>query len=196
MLQTSQTMVKRLSIRWFRRNKWRFLGSLPRQIDKCILIVGPHVNINDVKIAIAIHGLTNFKSTIVADRKKSNPITRLLMSSLNIIYVDFSNREKTIADLSRFVNKKNNHSLVFTFNHFGNLNTQGDDLFYSVAESCNATLMPIAIDHRRKTVKFHNPFEMSHHRDRDLGYIRNFFANYYTYVKEGFLYGEENNSSR
>ncbi|MBI1266233.1 MAG: hypothetical protein GC193_02255 [Cryomorphaceae bacterium] len=189
-------MIKRLSINWFRRNKWRFLGSLPRQIDKCILIVGPHVEVNDVKIAIAIHGLTNFKSTIVADRKKSNPITRLLMSSLNIVYVDFNNREKTIENLSTYANKKSNHSLVFTYNHFGDLNANGDDLFYAVAQNCKATLMPIAIDHRRKTVKFHNPFEMSNHRDRDLNYIRNFFANFYTYVEEGFLYGEQKSTSR
>lgn len=182
-------MIKQLSIKWFRRNKWRFLGSLPRQIDKCILVFGPHVGINDVKIAIAIHGLTHFKSTIVANRKYANPITRWLFSSLNILYIDFSNREKAVSELVQYMNAKSNHSLVFTFNHWNRLDPHGDDLFYQVAEKCGASLMPVAIDHRRKFVKFHNPFEISHHHDRDMGYIRSFFSNFYTYLNEGYFYG-------
>jgi hypothetical protein len=188
-------MIKTLSVKWFRRTKWRFLGSLPRGVKNCVIVVGPHAHRNDLKIASAIVALTHFRCTFIADKRYNNWFVRRLLRDLRILYIHFS-KSADHFDLLHSIQQKDPYKpLVFCQNHLWSGIHKLDYTYYDFAVKSKSTIMLVAIDHRRKVVKFHNPFELSGVAERDLSYISAFFKNYYSYVQNGYLYGAKKGES-
>lgn len=174
-------LFKRIAVIWFKRNRWRFIGSLPKRSRRVVFLAGPHTSYRDFIIAIAIQTLTHFQVRIVIDEKHWRWYSAWLLKSLNAIKIPYDDETYSQQKLVRRIQERDKSYIVLVLNRSSTIDVNGLALFYEVVQETHSDLVLVAFDHRRKVVKFHSPFQLSGHRDRDMSYIRSFFQNYYSF---------------
>jgi hypothetical protein len=184
-------MLKRLSVIWFKRKGWRFIGSLPKGKRHVVFVAGPHTGFRDFVIATAIQSLTRFDVRIAVDQKYWKWYSEAVLRQLNAVKLPLNDTNYSKEKLERRLKERDHSYLVLTFNRLGDLSTDGQPLFYDLVKETGAELVLIALDHRRKVVKFHTPFYLSGHRERDMSYIRSFFTNYFSFYQRHLRTGRE-----
>ncbi|MCH2199543.1 MAG: hypothetical protein MK081_12250 [Flavobacteriales bacterium] len=177
-------MIRELSVKWFKRKKWRFVGTLPKRLNKVIIVMGPQTGYKDILIGLAVQHLTRFKMRVAIDQKLWKWYSSWLWKRIGGIKVDFRKPEKAKKRLINKINERNRVCIVIPFNTPGKLEPDGNDLFYDVVRKTDSNLVLVALDHRTKTVKFHNPFSLTKFEGRDMAYVRSYFHNYYLHFMD------------
>lgn len=177
-------MIKLLCVIWFKRSGWRFVGTLPKRLEKVIFVVGPQTSPRDLIFALAIQELTKFKVRVCVDRGSYKWYNRWFIRRAGGVQIDRESSEKTRVKLVNKINERSRSYLAISFNAPQDLSAKGDLLFYKIALNAETYIVLVAFDHRRKVIKFHTPFKLSGIPERDLGYVNNFFLNYFKYYQQ------------
>lgn len=177
-------MIKRLCVYWFKRKGWRFVGSVPKRERRAVLVFGPQSHYSDLIIAIAIKTITNFNVEIAASSESWNWKSRLLLKASGAFRWMGDPESEQWRELIKKLKSDERYSVAFTINSpNGNHETKSYD-FYPIALASDSPIVLVALDHRRRVAKFHNPFFLSGYRSRDLSYIENFYEPFYWYLRK------------
>lgn len=174
-------MLKRLSIYWFKKNGWRFIGRIPRRATNIVVVYGPHRKNADALIALAVKTLTYFRLKFVLDKKHCKWYHQFMLRALEVECLDGKHPSQQREKLINTLKDEYRSGFAFSFTPIGHPDEQPDERFYDIAIGSSASIILVAIDRRRKLVKFHNAFSLSGYRERDMSYITAFFRNYYNY---------------
>lgn len=175
-------MINRLSIWWFQRSGWRFIGTLPRNKNKVILVLGPISSIRDLWLWMGVQTLTKYKSRIVIDASKLKLVHRPLIGFLRPLPFDSNRRKKSRAEIVNRINERRKTCLTFLLNSPHDSTTLDTKTFHEVAVRTESEVVLVAFDHLRKVIKIHTCFKPSGNFERDHSYTDSFFTNYYSYL--------------
>lgn len=176
-------MLKRFSIYWFKKNGWRFIGGVPRRAGNFIVVYGPHRKPSDYLLALAVKRLTYFRVSFVLEKRRRTFWVRYLLRVLGITQVRSVDRKADFELLADTLQHQDRAAYAFSYTPLGKPDEAPDRSFYQLAHECRSSILLVAIDRRKKVVKFHNPFHTSGYLLRDMSYIHSFFTNYYNYDK-------------
>ncbi len=177
-------MIKRLCVYWFKRKGWRFVGSVPKRERRVVLVFGPQSHYSDLFIAIAIKTITNFNVEIAVSKESWNWKSYFLLKASGAFrwYGDIESEQgrALIAKLKSDVR----YAVAFSINPPKGTHKARTFDFYPIALASQSPIVLVAHDHRRRVVKFHNPFFLSGYRSRDLSYIENFYEPFYWHLRK------------
>lgn len=176
-------MLRRLSIYWFKKKGWRFIGGVPRRAGNFVVVYGPHRKPSDYLLALAVKGLTYFRVSFVLEKRSRYLWKRYLLRVLGSTQASVGTKQEDFAQLAHSLLHQDRAAYAFSYTPFGKPDEAPESSFYRLAHECRSSILLVAIDRRKKIVKFHNPFHTSGYLSRDMSYIHSFFTNYYNYDK-------------
>ncbi len=175
-------MIRHLCVRWFKKMGWRFVGTVPRREKGVVLVVGPQSSWRDLIIAIAIKRITYLNADLLIHPSAWTWKSRYLLQLSGATKWSGNNDEETAARILKRLSAGEKFGVVFPFNALNNIHLHPVTDFYPIAVQSKCSVVLVALDHRRKVVKFHNPFFLSGYHLRDMSYINGFFSNYYRHA--------------
>ncbi len=171
-------MIKRLITYWFKRSRWIFTGTLPKRLNKSILVVAPHTSRKDFLLFVAIGKLTHFRSRILVNKKYFTFPMSAFLKHNNASAYDPNNTPETTRELVNLFNERKKFSVVMTAERSCEKSDDWDLSFYDAAKKLQIPIVMVALDYKRREVKMHTHFSVSQDKERDLQFIRNFFSVY------------------
>lgn len=173
-------MIKYLCVRWFKRKGWRFVGTVPRKEKGVVIVVGPQTSWHDLIIAIAVKTITHFNVDVLVDSAAWTWKSKWLLKAAGAVkwYNEEAQRDRLMQRLS----SGSRYAAAFMFNPLNTTTEFGCSEFYTVALRSKTSVVLVALDHRRRIVKFHNPFYLSGIVRRDMSYIGSFYQSFYWFV--------------
>lgn len=169
---------------WFKRNEWKFMGTLPKRKAKVVLVVGPHSSFKDFILILACMKLTHMQFEFILDSSDFTWYVRPLLTALRAKKMTVQNSAEIKQECIDQMKQRAHACFGVTTNAKNNMQLDAHPFFYDIAYKSGASVVLIGIDHHRKLVKFHNPFHLSGNEARDLQYIRGFFENFFSYERQ------------
>jgi len=179
-------MIRFLSVRYFKRKGWRFVGTVPRKEKSTVLVVGPQSSWKDLLLCIAVKTITRFDVDVMVNNSAWSWKSSLLLRTAGAIKWPGENRIESTDRITAHLKRGSRYSVVFPYNE---LNAPGSTPcldFYDIALSTSSSVVLVAIDHRHKVIKFHNPFYLSGFEHRDMSYIAGYYSSYYWYLHDDY----------
>lgn len=163
---------------WFKRSGWRFIGTLPKRIDKSIMVAGPHVSKKDFLIGVAIAKLTHFRSIILVEQSNFNWYNKSILKALGAMPYEDDNDAANIQSVNSVLDSHKRIVVVLAAHRFRKVDSPWQEFFYDIAVANSIPIVMVALDYRHKQVKFHSHFVPSMDRERDIAFMQNFFERY------------------
>lgn len=175
-------MIRELSVWWFKRSGWRFMGTLPKHHSKVILLLGPISKKSDLFLWLAIIELTRYKVRLAIDKRKIHLISKLWQRPFRVLPLDLEWKKRTRIEIINKINERNKSCIAFMLNDWNDIENWEDHFSMEVAAKTESKVVLVAFDHYRKVVKFHTDFIPSGNKERDQSYVKSFFSNFYSYL--------------
>lgn len=164
-------MVESLSLRWFKRKGWKFVGSFPKNIERCVVVISPVTKWIDYVLLIVNNKLQPYKVTPVFGKGQKLPPIWIRPF---IPYIDNTSGKLKTDDLQALFNKEEKLFLGFFLENTATDNW--DPTFYDLAKKGRHPIVLLTFDFRHKWIKYHFPFRNSMDKDRDLAFMKRFFT--------------------
>lgn len=154
---------------------WKFVGLIPYKIKRCIFIVAPHTSRWDflfLFFSIKIHRVK--QKLLLPEDQKSFFCSRVINACEGELY-----HPNDPVQLNRLMSEMRNQDLCrLTFFPKGGLSKSQDwDLnFYHMATELKVPIIMLSFDYKNKWVKYHLPFKTSIDQDRDIAFMKRYFA--------------------
>lgn len=170
-------MFKRLMSYWFRHSGWIFTGTLPKRLNKSVIVAAPHTRTRDLMVAFGVISLTHFSTGILVDERRMKGLSGLLLRMCKAVPLP-ADREAAKAQLLDAYAAHRTCSFIFTPYRNGKRTELWDDLFYEIASETGMPIVPVGLDHHNRRVKFHAYFYPSIDPKRDLGFLKRYFQSF------------------
>lgn len=175
-------MIRFLSVQWFKRTGWRFVGTVPRKDKGIVLVVGPQSSWKDLLLCIAVKTITRFEADVmVSDTAWSWKSAPFLKAAGAVKWPD-NNRMEVVDRITEKLRRGSRYAVAFSFNDLNTPDSEKHYDFYAIARSSSSSVVLVAVDHRHRVIKFHNGFFLSGIAERDKNYINGHFSSYYRYL--------------
>ncbi len=176
-------MIRFLSVQWFKRKGWRFVGTVPRKEKGIVLVIGPQSSWKDLLLWIAIKTITRFEADLMVDGAAWSWNSTLLLRAAGAVKWPDGNRMEASDRITERLKRGSRYAVVFPFNRLNEPESPPCVDFYELALNTSTPVVLVAIDHRHKVIKFHNAFFLSGYEHRDLSYINGYYSSYYWYLQ-------------
>ena len=171
-------MLKAIITYWFKRSGWTFSGSIPKRVKKSVFVVAPNTSRYDFLLGVAVSHITKFRVRILVDKKYFRFPFKALLNSLGGEAYDPAHPRETESYWVNKFNERQKCAVVFTPEQSLARNDDWDTSFYGVAQKTESPIVLVALDYRKKQVKFHSMFYVTGNKERDLDFMRNWFSTY------------------
>lgn len=170
-------MINRLLRYWFRKSGWIFTGSIPKRLNQCVFVAGPHTRTQDFYLAQAVMGLTYYRTKVLVDEACFSGLRGFFLKRMGAVSLP-ADAEEAYKMLADGLDGGGRCSYLFTPHRAGKKSAEFSELFYRLSLDFNLPIVPIGIDHGRKRIKFHIHFVTSIDKQRDLNFLKRFFNSY------------------
>ena len=171
-------MIKRYCARRFKKLKWTFTGNIPKRIPRCIIVAGPEITKSDFKLGIAVSYLARYRTKfLIPEGYFIFPFKKLLKSAGGFSY-DPQDEDRTIGILANCFIDRKKVSIVTNWQSPSLEDPLHVPIFYQVAETSSIPIVMVAMDRRRKLIKFHGHFLPSGNQLRDLQFMTKYFSTF------------------
>ncbi len=175
-------MIQRFCIYYFKKNGWRFLGTIPKKERTVVLLYGPQTSWRELVLAIAVKSLTYFNVEVLVEKSAWSWKSSWLLNAAGATSFVPKSNEVQQDKWSEMLKSDGPSALAFPLNPLHQPTGARYTHFYDIALKCNAMVVLVAFDFRKKVIKFHSPFRLSGYQERDMSYINGFFAPYYRQI--------------
>jgi hypothetical protein len=163
---------------WFKHSGWRFIGTLPKRLNKSIVVAGPHTSKRDFLLAVAVNRLAVLNAFILVDKNNFKGFRRATLRSCRGLKYDPGNDAETMQMLKELYKSQHRMTVAVSAQRRLVADSEWQEFFYDLAKEEEIPIVMVALDYKRKTVKFHTHFHPSIDKQRDLQFMRNFFSYY------------------
>lgn len=153
---------------------WKIVG-LPPQLNKFVMIVGPHTSALDFIIGVAVRSVTRMKTHYLGKKELFKPPFGFIFRKLGGYPVDRSSSKNMVDEVVNIFNAHDQFSIALapegTRQKVEKLRTG----FYHIALNAKVPLAMAALDFGNREVIFSEPFEPSGNKKDDFQKIFKFF---------------------
>jgi 1-acyl-sn-glycerol-3-phosphate acyltransferase len=163
---------------WFRKSGWRFIGPLPKTLKNCVIVVGPHHSRKDFFIGLAVCHLAHFRTDILVNEKYFRFPIKNFLHTLGARPYNHDEHPRLHKWVLKNIKKRQQYSVVMTTRFLSDDRGTFRSEWYEIALTAGIPIVPVAIDHRKKSVKIHSHFYTSLSKERDLHFVQNFIMSF------------------
>lgn len=171
---------------------WKIDNHVPTNIDKAVIVVGPHTSNWDFiigKIAFA-HYKVNGKFLIKKDL--FFPPLGWILKAMGGIPVD-RKRKNNLTEFAADIFEKNKKCyIVFTPEGTRSYNAHWKKGFYYIAQRANVPIYIAYMDYKNKTGGFHSLFQPTGDSDADIRYIKTVLSQFAGKIPENGIRHPDN----
>lgn len=170
-------MIEAFSKLYWRINKWKITGSLPKEHKKMILVVAPHTSWIDILIGFAVRDKLNIPHAKFLGKKELfEAFYGKWLLRLGGIPVDRSAKLGVVEQVVKYYDEKDKFILGIspegTRNRVNTLKTG----FYHIAKATSIPIILVGFDFKNKQVILGDPIYTSENEAADFKKILKFFS--------------------
>lgn len=172
--------MQKISVLILRILGWRLESEIPKDVDKCVVVMGPHTSNWDFFIGRLGFFALGVKAYFLMKKELFFFPLGFFLKYLGGIPVDRKgNTTQKITDLAvSYFNKNEKMFLVFTPEGTRSYNSKWKTGFYYVSLKANVPIYIGYMDYEKKIGGFHSKFKPSGDIDNDIEYIKSILKQY------------------
>lgn len=187
--------MKQALYRWifYKVLGWKIEGTLPEDIKKCILLVGPHTSWHDFYIGVLTRGILNKQMDFVAKKELFIFPFGYYFKWMGGTALDRAKNENKVEAIARIFNEKKEFRLAISPEGTRKKVTRWRTGFYYIALQAQVPIVPVVFDYKSKKVDIKPAFHPTGTIDVDLPKLEAYFLNIQGKIKENsYTRGYEN----
>ena len=168
-------MLKFIVKSWFAISRWKFVGILPHNLKKSVVVYAPFSSRLDF-VFVLLNSTVKLKGhRLIADASRFSFPWNMLLKQAGAVNLDLSRAEDR-ATVENWLKENQKLHLAFMPADYTNGSIDWDLTFYRLAKDLSLPIVLVAFDYRRKWVKYHLPFGVSLDEERDIRFVKNFYS--------------------
>lgn len=162
---------------FLRLKGWRVSGSFPKDLQKAVVIVGPHTSSWDFVIGLAIRSTLHLEHIkYLGKAELFKPPLGFFFRKMGGIPVKRTEQHHLVAQVVEQFNNNENFILALSPEGTRKKVTRLKTGFYHIAQKTGVPIIMAGIDFNRKLILFGEPFFTTGNQAADFEHIHHFFA--------------------
>lgn len=173
--------MKNLIVRWFKKAGWHFTGMLPKKLAKVLYVAAPcHYTLQEFLISIAILKITKVPAKIMLDERAVRPWKRRLLNLFKEIqFMDYSALDDWNKVAQGFQTEERKALVICPLKPAQSHPEYTTEVWYRMCKDQHLPISMIALDEKRKVLRFHGYFFAGKNAQRDLNFIHAYFKPFF-----------------
>jgi 1-acyl-sn-glycerol-3-phosphate acyltransferase len=159
---------------FFRIMGWKILGSIDKNIKKCVLMVMHHTSWHEFYLGIFTRGITQIPMHYIAKKELFGFPFGWYFAWMGGKPIDRTKNLNKVEAISKIFDNYDELRLAIFPEGTRKKVTELKSGFYYIAEKANVPIVPIAFDFGKKEVRIGKPFDTTGNYDEDLKILLTF----------------------
>jgi len=169
---------------WLRMWGWKIDRSTPENINKAVIVVGPHTSNWDFVIGKMAFVYYKVNAKFLIKKELFFPPLGWLLRAMGGIPVDRKKNNNITEQAVKYFAENEKCYLVFTPEGTRSYNPNWKKGFYYIAQNAGVPIYIAYVDYKRKIGGFHSLFVPTGNADKDINYIKTILSEYTGKVPE------------
>ncbi len=154
---------------------WKFVGSFPSDLKKCVIIGAPHTSWHDFYLGVFFRDIQGITLNFVGKKSLFDSPFGWFFRSMGGMPVDRSKNANLVDAIIDIFNEKEEFRLAISPEGTRKKVEKWKTGFYYIAKGANVPIIMITFDFKQKQIAISEPYFPTEDKEKDFEYFHKFY---------------------